>query len=103
MSYKITGMACSCDNALEMLEVFIPDSLPEEVKTDQFCEDYEKVLNRLRYSLSKHIPMKPRFQKGKYSSIYDSYTCGNCGFGLRTDIYKYCPSCGQMIDWKGDK
>lgn len=101
MSYHITGISCSCDDALEMLEIFIPDNMPDEVKNEQFSVDYEETLNRVRCALSKQIPTKPQFRKGKYGSQYDSYTCSHCGFGIRRDLYEFCPKCGQMIDWKG--
>ena len=33
--------------------------------------------------------------------IYDMYTCPNCGENYEIDSqkYKYCPECGQAIDW----
>lgn len=31
---------------------------------------------------------------------YDNSFCEICGFPLRHDTYKYCPNCGQLIDWK---
>ena len=46
--------------------------------------------------LSKDVPVEPKFNKGKYGSKYDSYSCGRCGFGIRTE-YKFCPNCGQRI------
>ena len=53
----------------------------------------EKVL----YILAKDVPVEPRFNKGKYGSKYDSYSCGRCGFGISEIVYKYCPNCGQRI------
>ncbi len=33
--------------------------------------------------------------------IYDMYDCPNCGksYEIDYDNYKYCPECGQAIDW----
>lgn len=33
--------------------------------------------------------------------IYDMYDCPNCGksYEIDCDDYKYCPECGQAIDW----
>ncbi len=33
--------------------------------------------------------------------VYDMYDCPNCGatYELGCDEYKYCPECGQAIDW----
>lgn len=101
MSYHLTGMCCSCGDALEMLEEIVRDNLPKEVKNEEFSEKYEKMLNRVRYSLSKQVPTKPVFHKGKCGSRYNYYTCGHCGFGVRSEIYAFCPNCGQQIDWAG--
>lgn len=37
----------------------------------------------------------------KGNMIYDTYDCPNCGKSYELDYqeYKYCPSCGQAIDW----
>ena len=34
--------------------------------------------------------------------IYDMYDCPNCGksYEMEYEEYKYCPSCGQAIDWR---
>lgn len=33
--------------------------------------------------------------------VYDTYECPNCGstYELGYQDYKYCPECGQAIDW----
>lgn len=28
-----------------------------------------------------------------------TYFCGNCGIAVHSERDKYCPNCGQMIDW----
>ena len=50
-------------------------------------------------AIQKQDGMMPKFTKGKTSRLYDEYNCGRCGFIVRYDIYKYCPHCGQKIDW----
>lgn len=37
--------------------------------------------------------------------IYDTWYCPNCGTAYETDYqeYKFCPECGQRIDWRKTK
>ena len=55
-------------------------------------------------ALQKQVPMKPTFQGDGYaddSIVYDTWICPNCGkdYEVEYDEYKYCPECGQKIDW----
>lgn len=43
-------------------------------------------------ALSKQLPREP---KGK-----DWLYCPVCGKDVLTDKYKFCPDCGQKIDWR---
>lgn len=51
-------------------------------------------------ALQKQVPMKPTFT-GDGNIVYDTWTCPNCGkdYAVEYDEYKYCPECGQKIDW----
>lgn len=54
--------------------------------------------------LAKQIPKKPYFEGDGYGngeSVYDTWVCPNCDtdYEVETDKYKYCPNCGQAIDW----
>ena len=58
----------------------------------------DKVLmTNIRRGLVRDYPLEPKFQKGRSSKKYDSYTCGNCGFGVTEAYIKYCENCGQRI------
>lgn len=55
-------------------------------------------------ALKKQVPMKPTFTGDGYADgniVYDTWTCPNCGtdYEVEYDDYKYCPECGQKIDW----
>ena len=72
--------------------------------------DY-KVLNAIRIALSalnKQVPMKPELTGDGYadgSIVYDTWTCPRCGtdYEVEYDDYKYCPECGQKIDWEDNE
>lgn len=57
-------------------------------------------------ALKKQIPEEPYLSGDGYWNgeiIYDTWECPNCGetYELDYDDCKYCPKCGQAIDWKG--
>ena len=60
----------------------------------------ERVLRRMRYEFEKDIPVKPRFNKGKYGAKYDTWSCGNCGSGIGEAWHEFCPKCGYRIGKK---
>ena len=84
----------------EAIEFFerLDDVLDEDIKDEDFCNDFTHALNRCRYSVARDIPLEPTFHKGKYGSKYDHYTCARCGYIIRTED-KYCPNCGQFQTW----
>lgn len=54
------------------------------------------------------IPKKPFYQGDDYSGdevVYGTWVCPCCGkvYELDYDDYKYCPECGQAIDWSEDE
>ena len=94
-----TGMMMGGVAAVEFLEM-LPDNIPEEVKDDDFCDEYERMLNRVRYEVRLSVPVAPKITEPVSKGYSRFYSCGNCGFGIRPDIYKYCPNCGRAISWK---
>lgn len=68
-----------------------------EIETD----DERRVLWEL---IEKAIPEKPAIEGDGYADgqiVYDTWICPCCGERYETEIdsYKYCPGCGQRIDW----
>ena len=98
MSYELSGdgRCVSMDDALEMFECYVPDALSSNGEVDP--DEYEYALNRFRFMAQRMIPVKPRFNKGKYGHKYDSYSCGKCG-AVVTVSSKYCSQCGRPIKW----
>lgn len=54
-----------------------------------------------REALEKQIPKKPIFITISGISRYKSGVC-KCGTAI-VMAYKYCPSCGQAIDWSEEE
>lgn len=57
------------------------------------------------YALEKQIPKNPDLLGDGYDDngnlIYDTWICPCCEtqYELDYDDYKFCPECGQAIDW----
>lgn len=83
-------MMVGIDGAIEWLELQASgnDEIPQ------------RIINRLRYIQAKDEGVKPKFHKGIYGRKYDSWTCGNCGAGIRGSVGdNYCQNCGYRILW----
>ena len=55
-------------------------------------------------AIEKQIPKTPNYEGDGYwdgELVYDTWICPNCGKDYEVDYedYKYCPECGQAIDW----
>lgn len=55
-------------------------------------------------AIEKQIPKKPHFEGDGYwrgELVYDTWVCPNCDtdYEVGADTHKYCPNCGQAIDW----
>lgn len=52
-------------------------------------------------ALEKQIPKKPVGTEAAFPyNIFAAQKCANCGNPIiGNKIYKYCPECGQKIDW----
>lgn len=90
---EITGKCCSGIEAIEFMES-LADVIDEEVRTEEFCEEYERALNRFRYEVAKGIGKKKKVVKAVHRGYRDLQYCGKCGFGANEPAYKYCPNCG---------
>lgn len=90
---ELTGKCCGGIEAIEFMEM-LPDVIDEDVKTEEFCEEYGQALNRFRYEVKKGIGAKKKIVKAKNKGYSDFQYCGNCGFGAGEPSHKYCPNCG---------
>ena len=96
LDLTIGGQCIGGEDAVRFFEA-VPDMLSEAVKTEDFCSEYERALNRLRFEIRKSAPTVPKVQKERYTT----YNCGQCGSCLDRSIYMFCPSCGRSVDWSG--
>ena len=94
---KITGMCMADEAAVEFLEM-LPDNIPTEIKDEDFCEEYERMLNTVRYHIRKSVPVLPKEIKPVTKSFGTTYSCGQCGYSVRTHE-RYCAKCGRQIRW----
>ena len=69
------------------------EPLPEECAA---CE-----INMAIEALERQIPKKPVSVTISGISRYKSGAC-ECGTAIAM-VYKYCPNCGQAIDWSEEK
>lgn len=92
------GLCMSGLDAVEFLEM-LPDNIPDEVKDDEFCEEYERMLNRVRFEVRKSVPVAPKVTKARSRGYMDFYSCGQCGHDVAVH-QKHCSGCGRPIEWK---
>lgn len=90
---ELTGKCCGGIEAIEFMES-LADVIDEDVRTDEFCEEYEAALNRFRYEVAKEVGRKKKIIKAVKSHISNFEYCGKCGFGAGEPSHKYCPNCG---------
>lgn len=88
------GKTCSGLDAVDFMES-LADIIPEESKTDEFCEQYEDALNRLRYLVAKDLPTPVRDHKQGNHNTY--HVCGRCGSLILTPTQKFCADCGARL------
>lgn len=61
---------------------------------------YDVELYELAISaLEKQIPKKPINIRGAYFGKGKGGDCPNCRVGVNSIEYKYCRTCGQVLDW----
>lgn len=67
------------------------------------CEDMEELVNTLTIALEKRLPKKVD-AKEEYKTFDEDFMyfkgfCPDCGFIVDSSRNRYCPSCGQKLDW----
>lgn len=90
---KLTGKCCGGIEAIEFMES-LADIIPEDERTNEFCEKFGASLNRFRYEVAKGIGIKKKVVKAVCKRHHDLQYCGKCGFGAEEPSYNYCPNCG---------
>lgn len=97
--------------------------------SEEICKDLEKVLAEAKRmgckevkvfhnipvknievivkSLEKQIAKKPDYEGDGYADgelVYDTWICPYCEkhYEVDYDDYKFCPECGQKIEWSAE-
>ena len=65
---------------------------------------FEQDRKTIQELVEKATPKKPNLEADGYSNgelVYDTWICPSCGkhYEVDYDDYKYCPVCGQRLDW----
>lgn len=83
-------------SGLETIEFLerMGDMLDEDVKTEEFCNEFTWAMNRVRYEVRKSVPVPVKWRVGKFTS----YFCGQCSHTINA-WDKFCPECGRKIKW----
>lgn len=69
---------------------------PEELNTQEFRDELDKVVNDLRKGVLKDLPSMRRYCYGGDGAIGDDSYCQNYGFTLETDRYTYRLRCNPI-------
>ena len=94
---------------IDMYESMILYNKDFEPKNDN--SNYERKIEFLKIvieALEKQIPKTPNYEGDGYwdgELVYDTWICPKCGkdYEVDYDDYKYCPDCGQAIDWSEEE
>lgn len=96
------GIAIS--KAIDCLKDILAEATSSDVAVCYVTDNDAKPLRMAIEALEKQIPKKPTYEDESISGgvlVYDTWICPCCGkvYELDYDDYKYCPECGQAIDW----
>lgn len=76
-----------------------------ELMAERCNHKLDKDIKIIQELIDKETPMKPNYEGDGYDKdgniIYDTWICPSCEtrYEVDYDEYKYCPNCGQKLDW----
>lgn len=95
----------TCERLKERLE-----SINLSITALKELQEYREIgtVEECREAIEKQKPKTPDYEGNGYADgeiVYDIWICPNCGteYEVDYDKYKYCPECGQAIDWSEEK
>ena len=62
---ELTGKCCSAEQAIDFFES-LANIVPEDDRTDEFCDEFEQALNRFRYEAAQSALNR---MTGKYINL----------------------------------
>lgn len=74
----------------------VAELIPEEDRTEEFCDDYTFAMNRLRYLVRQSLPTPVIIRNG--ASFTEYLLCGKCGASVQAH-HVHCWKCGGKIGW----
>lgn len=85
------------------------EALTIAIKALEEIQQYRKIgtLEECREAVDKQTSKKPDYEGDGYWNgqlVYDTWICPCCEqrYEVGCDDYKYCPECGQHIDWRNE-
>lgn len=72
------------------------------------CERHNEAIDKAIKALEKCVPVQPNLEGDGYDKdgkiIFDEWLCPCCEtrYEVDYDDYKFCPNCGQAIDWSDE-
>ena len=90
--------------AIEKLKDILEEATETEYAVCYVTSCDEEPLRMAIEALEKQIPKSMDLEGDGYADgvmIYDTWICPCCSKAYEVDYdnYKYCPECGQAIDW----
>lgn len=92
---EVRGRCTNPEKAVEFFEM-LPSSIPDEIKEDEFCEDYEAALNTFRYAAQRLVAIRPK--RHVVNRCKDYHTCSACGKIVEVQD-EFCAGCGRPLKW----
>ena len=95
----------------EVLKLFNSEEYQDIICGSNLCDYKNTGCGDCKYMRGMHTiadvltPKKPNYKgycHGEF--VYNTWVCPNCGkdYEVNLNHYKYCPECGQAIDWSND-
>lgn len=94
-------------NIFLVKSVFKPNDNQEDYlkKISDRTRDFAESIKIIKELVDKERPLTVSYDYDGYADgypVYDMATCPNCERIFEVDVeeeYKYCPNCGQKLDW----
>lgn len=95
-------------NAKEALEIIERYSILNEIGQDEMQLDFDDALCIIKQSLTELEELKKRDTPLKVEQSWEEednqvFDCPHCGetwfYSNDSDEWKFCPNCGQRLDW----